>query len=350
MTAVGRVTRTCAQCGFSGSYRSPAVANDLFGRHSCARHQRREAMAARAPHRPRRDCHHPGRPHVHGTRTAYVRDRCRCAECRAANAVASRKRDRDLAYARWRPWADAAPVRTHILTLADAGIGRLQLAHLSGVNPRHIGALVHGRRGRLQTRVRGETAQRILAVTPEQSNRAPNSPVDGTGTRRRLQALVALGWPMAWLADLLDRDATNLGRAVYSGQVTASTAEDVTALYERLWNTRPPSSTPRQRRAVSEALRRAARNGWLTPLAWDDPDNDPEPPGGGASNDGDAIDEIAIERALTGHGIQFRDLRRDEQAEVVRRFTTSGKSIRDIADALKISSRTVSRRRRRSAA
>lgn len=212
--------------------------------------------------------------------------------------------------------------------------------------------LVNGRHGRLQARVRRDTAQRILAVVPDNANLAANRAVDGTGTRRRLQALIALGWPQSWLADLLDRDATNLGRALRSGQVTARTAEDVAALYDRLWDTRPPTDTPRQRRAVTDTLRRAARHGWLTPLAWDDPDHDPEPPAAAASEDGDAIDEIdeiAIERAL-GRSIRFKDLRPREQAEVVRRHTTAGKSIRDIADALDTSTRTVSRRRRSSAA
>lgn len=298
MTGPRRVSRVCPRCGFTGSYRSPAVADDLFGRHSCARRLRQTAAAARTADPPRRDCQHQGRPHRHGTRTAYVRDRCRCADCRAANAAASRRRERGLAYARWQPWADAAPVRAHILALADCGIGRLHLAQLSGVNVRHLGALVNGRDGRLQQRVRGETARRILAVTPDKSNRAPNSTVDGIGTRRRLQALAALGWPISWLADLLDRDPTNLGRAVHSGQVTARTAADVAALYDRLWDTHPPIGTGRRRRAVMDALRRAADQGWLTPLAWDDPDHDPEPPSSAAGDD-DAVDEIAIERALS---------------------------------------------------
>jgi predicted component of type VI protein secretion system len=197
--------------------------------------------------------------------------------------------------------------------------------------------------------MREQTAQRILAVRPDTSNRAPHRTVDGLGTRRRLQALVALGWPQSWLADMLHRDPSNLRRALHSDRVTARTAEDVAALYHRLWDTRPPRDTPRHRRAVADAIALAARHGWITPLAWDDPDHDTEPPDASSAGDDD-IDEIAVERAMTASGVRFRDLRPDEQAEAVRRLTADGRSIHTIAECLATSTRTVSRRRRGSAA
>jgi hypothetical protein len=40
--------------------------------------------------RPKRNCAHHGQPHRHGTRVAYVKDRCRCPACTAANTAASR--------------------------------------------------------------------------------------------------------------------------------------------------------------------------------------------------------------------------------------------------------------------
>lgn len=57
------------------------------------------------------------------------------------------------------------------------------------------------------------------------------------------------------------------------------------------------------------------------------------------------FDEIAVERAVAGDGIRLEHLTAAEQAEVVRRLTERGKSIRDIATQLATTTRTVSRRR-----
>ncbi|MCR8526421.1 hypothetical protein NPM17_26380, partial [Escherichia coli] len=59
----------------------------------------------------------------------------------------------------------------------------------------------------------------------------------------------------------------------------------------------------------------------------------------------DNIDEIAIERALAGDGVRLEHLTVAEQDEVVRRLTERGKSIRDIAQQLATTKRTISRRR-----
>ncbi len=62
-----------------------------------------------------------------------------------------------------------------------------------------------------------------------------------------------------------------------SDSVTTQTAQDVSALYEQLWNLRPPQSTNDQRVASDAARVFAAERGWLPPLAWDDIDTDPDP-------------------------------------------------------------------------
>ena len=350
----GPITRSCPTCGFTRTYRSQGYANKYFVRHSCDTQLRLAAIAkARAEREAggrRRDCQHAGHPHEHGALIAYQKDECRCLQCRAANAAATRVRNRDLTYGRWSPLVDADLVRAHLEQLRDIGLGVPRIAYLADVSERWLRRIMNGHNGQLQAHVRADTARRILAVDAEHDNLAPNRKIDGTGTRRRLQALVALGWPPAWIAERLGRDRGNFRMTLLAGdEVTARTASDVATLYDELWNTRPEPRNPRGERAIADAQAMATQRQWLTPLAWDDIDTDPEPP----TPPGDAlddIDEIAIELALSGRSVRLSQLPPAEQNEVVRRLTENGKSVRDIAEQLATSTRTVSRRRRISAA
>jgi hypothetical protein len=344
-------TRTCPACGYSGTYTSDALADVHHARHSCAKHRqtieraRRRAQQAQA--RVRRNCTHPRARHVHGTRVAYVKDRCRCTDCTAANTVAGRAVHRAQTFGRWRPFVDVAPVRGHIRALRAAGIGVEQIAMLAGISTRHVRELADpGRDGNPGIRrVRPETAQRVLRIRIEQANRAPHSHAVATGTRRRLQALIAVGWPHDDLAARLGRSSASLRRSMQSDSVTAQTAHDVSALYEQLWNLRPPQSTGAQRSSADAARAFAAERGWLPPLAWDDINTDPDPRHHNGPAETDDLDEIAIERALAGDGVRLEHLTPAEQDEVVRRLTERGKSIREIAQRLATTKRTISRRR-----
>ena len=291
-----------------------------------------------------RSCRHPRTAHVHGTRAAYVRDGCRCPHCRAANTAASNARHRERAFGRWHPFIDAAPTREHVQTLRAAGIGLDQIAKLAEVSASHVRQLIYQRRdGRPPIqRVRPATAERLLRVHVSTANRAPRSHLDATGTRRRLQALVAIGWTPSRLAAEMGRSTPELRRSMTSARVTATTAQQVRDLYERLWDVRPPHATSAQRAAIDTSRAYARRHGWLPPLAWDDIDTDPHRPDDIQLDN--APDEIAIERAIAGDGIRLDHLTPAEQDEVVRRLTQRGSSIRDIADQLATTKRTVSSR------
>jgi hypothetical protein len=158
----------------------------------------------------KRDCQCPQANHQHGTRQAYLVDRCRCFECRAASASRRKGQRRRKAYGRQQPKA-----------------------------------------------------------------------ISGVGTRRRIQALVRQGWSLraistaaGWYPDrvyplLTARDGAN---------VQPDTARRVAAVYDRLWDKRPPRRTMGERMIYTRTVRWAEAEGWLPPMAWDDIDDPDELP------------------------------------------------------------------------
>lgn len=299
--------------------------------------------------RPKRNCAHRGQPHRHGTRVAYVKDRCRCPACTAANTAASRAAVRNRALGVPSRYVDVAEVRSHLQSLRAAGIGYQQIARLAGTSVTHLREISHtvvrsAGRPPIQ-RIRREFAATLLGIAPVAANRAPQSQLDATGTRRRLQALIAAGWSVSELAGQLGRTHTNLRRTMNSRTVTARTAARVDDLYRQLSASAVPVVTDAQREAAAAARALAARHGWLPALAWDDIDTDPEPNAPHSRRDPDEIDPIAVDRAVAGDAIRLEGLTAAEQAEVVRRLTQRGRSIREIAEQLATTERTIVRRR-----
>ena len=293
-------------------------------------------------------CAHLGRPHRHGTRAAYVKDRCRCLACTAANTVRSREIARAKAIGRWHPYTDIGPVRAHVARLRSANLGYRQIALAAGTSTGHIreiAATSTRSAGRPPiTRIRGELANRILAIQPRASVSSPNAKIIAAGTCRRIQALIAIGWPLAELSARLRCRPKRLDAILHASLVTVRTARTVDHLYRTLWDQHPPISTPEQRDAVIAARRLAAAAHWAPPLAWDDIDADPAPVPSKCA-DPTFLDEIAVDRAVRGDHVELSDLTRAEQTEAVRRLTRLGRSIREIADQLATTERTVARRR-----
>ena len=87
--------------------------------------------------RDRRECTHPGSPHRHGTRNAYVTDGCHCTECRAANRADERHRTESLRNGQWEPLVDAAPARGHLQLLRHHGLGLDQIVKISETSKTH---------------------------------------------------------------------------------------------------------------------------------------------------------------------------------------------------------------------
>ena len=57
-----------------------------------------------------------------------------------------RRRSRQIAYGQWEPWADAAPVREHVLALRQAGASYEAIARAAGVATMTVHRLLHGER------------------------------------------------------------------------------------------------------------------------------------------------------------------------------------------------------------
>lgn len=89
--------------------------------------------------------------------------------------------------------------------------------------------------------------------------------VDATGTRRRIQALAAIGWSLAEQSRRLGMHVSAAHSMTTRAWVTVATAAKVAALYDEL--SMIPGSNNRARAD-------AQRKGWVSPLAWDEEDLD----------------------------------------------------------------------------
>ncbi len=276
--------------------------------------------------------------HKHGlTSTCYVVHLCGCRACMDGNARRRRDRYRLLAYGRYQDaHQPIEPIRQHLQALVDTGMIPERIAISAGVGGATVRRLLNSETTRFVT---GATARKLLAVTPDSSTLAAQGRVNGRGTRRRLQALAAIGWNHHEIARRLGYPRWKVNKALEGAYVDIRVHDDIAALYDELWDQQPPTHTRAQRVGRSYALTVARRHGWLPPLAWDDIDTDPAPPTAGQEP---LLDEIAIELALAGQNVR---LTRDERLEATRRGTERGLSLTQLSDLLGVDVRTIDRDR-----
>lgn len=213
----------------------------------------------------------------HGTVSRRKYHGCTCELCRQAWRDYERRVRRLQAYGRWEPFVDATATREHVQRLQDAGIGPKRLAELSGIGYATISTLVWGDK----QRVRHATEAAILAVQPGLDAYADGAVIDGTGTRRRIQALAVLGWSIPVQARLLGISRSSVQNINAGHGVYAATARKAVEVYEKLWDQPPPEVSLGERISAGRARAEAARNGWAPPMAWDeesidDPAAEPE--------------------------------------------------------------------------
>lgn len=238
-----------------------------------------------------------------------------------------RHRRREIAYGRWEPHVPAEAARTHIERLRAAGLRPRQLAHLAGVNPVTVRNIARPD----WERIRAGVERAILAVpVPERPGDvvADNARVPIVGAQRRIQALVAHGYPQAHIARELEINPASstmsalIGRpntaAGSTGQtIAAGRDRAVKALFDRLQMVPGPSERARAY---------GRERGWPLPFEWDE----------------DSIDDPAA------RPVRARWTRRSASAELkeqVRDMAVRGVPTAQIAGRLGVTVRTVERTR-----
>jgi hypothetical protein len=174
---------------------------------------------------------------------------------------------------------------------------------------------------------------RRLYIKRQQFARLDAAYVDPTGTRRRLRALGAIGYPLRSLGVEIGW-TSNLGRLIWGNQrVHRSTAQLVKDAYERLSGTPGPSQ---------RARKAAKRAGYAPPLAWDDDTiDDPDAtPNFGAEHD-DIVDEVAVRQAVEGV-LPFGALTKPEKLALFK-DQRHQRADRDLARQLGVSGETARR-------
>lgn len=158
-------------------------------------------------------------------------------------------------------------------------------------------------------------------------NRARSALVDGTGTRRRLQALARLGWSARAIAGRFGYTEQTVSGWMRADRVSRRTAAMVVRWYDAMSMTLPVAATRFDRYSIGSTQGRARAAGWAPPLAWDD----------------DTIDDPAAVPAPASEPTDERgtEARRDRVRELHRLRWADG----SIASALGVNIRTIQRDR-----
>lgn len=194
----------------------------------------------------------------HGNSTCVKWNGCHLPDCR--DRYNARRRAIRAGLIQPRTLIDAEPIRQHILELQAAGVSPTRIARLAGMSHTNVTDFLHaspsqGRGRKRQTTP--EIAEKILAVQP----------LTTTGTMRRIQALVAIGWSIRQIAaraDVSTRWIVNLHPGVV---VNVVTSKKIAAAYEKLRKLNPEKHGVWPGH-VARSKQRAKDNRWPPPKYW----------------------------------------------------------------------------------
>jgi transcriptional regulator with XRE-family HTH domain len=196
---------------------------------------------------------------------------------REAEARRARLRRRLQAYGRWQPFADATPVRTHVNAIRSTGMGVANLSEKTGVSIATIDHLLYGSGDYPPAaQLRTESAQALLAYWPTLDDYYDGAIIDATGTRRRIQALAAIGWPSNAIQQRVNHITLKaVERLRINDRVTARTARAIRDLYDEVSEKRAEDYGVTPWVAVRSRTY-ATKNEYAAPIAWD-PDTIDDP-------------------------------------------------------------------------
>jgi DNA-binding CsgD family transcriptional regulator len=221
----------------------------------------------------------------HGTESGYTQHRKAgvpvCEPCRDAH----REYTRAYRARQARPALRVSPqqARRHIIRLVEQGCPLYVIADQAGVNQRTVADIAADGRAFIYR----HTEQAILAVDGGHGHIIP-----AIGTHRRIQALMAIGYPFADIAKRLGVHHDRIRQYLIQEAIYTRTAARIARMYDELSMTPGPS---RRARSI------AARRGYLPPLAWDDDTiDDPAAWASPGEDDDDMPDPVVVERLASG--------------------------------------------------
>ena len=155
---------------------------------------------------------------------------------------------------------DPGKAQAHVQALVrDHSVSLRGIAEAAGVSAFIISDLNR----EIKQGLHRDTEKAILAVTPEAVLARPNGEgfVPNIGGRRRIQALLAMGWRHQDLTPMLGLNTSNIIHQ--QGEwFTKKKHDAIKNLYDRIWNQRGPATTL--------SINRIKKAGYAPPLAWDD--------------------------------------------------------------------------------
>ena len=171
--------------------------------------------------------------------------------------------------------ADCAPLRVKLDELLES-MSMSAVAALTGVNRSTLRPIISGK----TKRTSHDTARRILAA--HVGGDAGKHWVDALRARRKVQALMAIGWTLARISAESGYSYTNIKLLAFGNVdvIRSVTDQQIDTAYRRLCMRLPSPVTRNDRSAVTRAINTAKRLGWAPPLSWDDIDDPMERPEG----------------------------------------------------------------------
>lgn len=267
----------------------------------------------------------------HGTPARYLGTRtgsrppCGCRKCIDAHSRACRTRE--LAHLQGTPpRVPTGPITQHVHALTRRGLSCAQIAIAAGVSKSSVANAKNARNPTFNRTV----ADKILAVRPRivrDTDRVP-----ATGTRRRIQALYAIGHGSKAISELTSMSPYSIQIIANRPHeiVTAGTYKAIRKAYRAL------AVQP----GVSARAKASARsNSWAPPAAWGDDIDDPAAtPEADTPESGLSRDELAaVRRAEIEHLEQFNL----SEHEIADRLGMAYTTVRNIVLELRTGQRRV---------